>query len=326
MGVFVALLAVVIVLGPLAVPAQADDAGEYSKMTLADLEQVVEEKTAERDALDEEREDFEARIEDVGAKLASVEAKLPGAQSRADKAVVDRYKAQRHSAGLIEALLSAPDFDSFVTGVKYVESVFEASIDELVSLREEKRSLESRKEELESGHAEVVARLDQVSADLETATAARDEARRKAALVADAHLAPDGADWGAGEEKFVAAWAPRIDAYLAGSPLEGQGKTFAKAAWENHVDPRWSPAISHIESQKGRLCIRPHNAWGWGAADSNPYGLAYEWASWEDAINSHVSGLARGYGYTISEKGAQTYCPGNWEEWYATTVAQMNSI
>lgn len=118
-------------------------------------------------------------------------------------------------------------------------------------------------------------------------------------------------------DSFVAEWAPRIDAYLSGSPMAGQGSTFAKAAFAYGVDPRFSPAISYTESSKGAVCFNSHNAWGWGSAS---------WDSWEEAIDAHVSGLASGYGYTISEEGAKKYCPPNWEHWYNTTLAQMNLI
>ena len=127
----------------------------------------------------------------------------------------------------------------------------------------------------------------------------------------------DGADWSSDEEAFVNQWAPRINAYLAGSPLAGQGETFARAAWEYGVDPRWSPAISCTESSKGRHCFKPHNAWGWGSSS---------WGSWEEAIYAHVRGLARGYGYTISVSAAKKYCPPNWQHWYNATLAEMNKI
>lgn len=118
-------------------------------------------------------------------------------------------------------------------------------------------------------------------------------------------------------DSFVNMWAPRIDAYLAGSPLAGQGRTFAVAAYNYSVDPRWSPAISCIESSKGRYCFKPYNAWGWGSAS---------WGSWEEAINAHVAGLSRGYGYSITVDGAKKYCPPNWEFWYNNVSSQMNLI
>lgn len=112
-------------------------------------------------------------------------------------------------------------------------------------------------------------------------------------------------------------WAARIDAYLAGSPLAGYGATFAKAAATYGVDPRFSPAISCIESGKGAICFRPHNAWGWGNSS---------WGSWEEAINDHVAGLAAGYGGTLTLEGAQRYCPPTYQEWYSSVLAEMNSI
>lgn len=136
----------------------------------------------------------------------------------------------------------------------------------------------------------------------------------------------DGADWYAPRDEFIEEWAERLDDYLAGTPLEGQGVNFAASAWKYCIDPRWSAAISNTESSKGAFCIRPHNAWGWGAADSDPYGLASEWASWEEAIDAHAAGLAKGYGYTISMRGAQSYCPPTWQSWYNKTLSEMAKI
>ena len=124
-------------------------------------------------------------------------------------------------------------------------------------------------------------------------------------------------DWSVGHDAFMAEWTPRIDAYLAGSPLEGHGATFAQAAWDNGVDPRWSPAISNTESGKGSICFRDYNAWGWGSSD---------WEDWDSAIKDHVAGLGRAYGYSITVAAAQMYCPPNWSNWYADTLSEMASI
>lgn len=124
-------------------------------------------------------------------------------------------------------------------------------------------------------------------------------------------------DWSVGKEAFVAEWASRIDAYLAGSALDGYGVVFAEAAWDNGVDPRWSPAISNTESGKGSVCFRSCNAWGWGNTG---------WSDWETAIRAHVAGLAVGYGYSITPEAAQSYCPPSWQEWYNKTLNQMAII
>lgn len=56
---------------------------------------------------------------------------------------------------------------------------------------------------------------------------------------------------------------------------------------------------------------------GWGGIS---------WDSWEEAIDAHVRGLARGYGYTVTVAGAQKYCPPNWEHWYNSVCEEMAKI
>ena len=150
--------------------------------------------------------------------------------------------------------------------------------------------------------------------------------RHTIAATTDTSAIDSGADWSQSKEEFVAEWAPRLDAYLQGSPLYGQGENFAKSAWKYCIDPRWSAAISCTESSRGSICIRPHNAWGWGAAEPNPAGNAAEWGSWAEAIDAHARGLSEGYGYTITIRGAKKYCPVNWQFWYNTTLGEMGRI
>lgn len=119
------------------------------------------------------------------------------------------------------------------------------------------------------------------------------------------------------ENDSLAGWAARIDAYLAGSPMAGQGTTFASAALAYGVDPRFSPAIACAESGKGAFCFLPYNAWGWGGCS---------WDSWEEAINDHVRGLASIYGFSPTIEGAQMYCPPNWQHWYNMVCSQMALI
>ena len=123
--------------------------------------------------------------------------------------------------------------------------------------------------------------------------------------------------WSSERDAFVAEWAGRIDNYLAGSPMAGQGKTFAAAAWDSGVDPRWSPAISTVESSTGAICFMPYNAWGWGS---------YSFGSWEEAIPAHVAYLGDMYGSTITPEAASIYCPPNATFWYNRCLEEMNKI
>ena len=156
------------------------------------------------------------------------------------------------------------------------------------------------------------------SSETPAASAASDAAGAQEAASSDGATDADAAvGWDADRAAFVSSWGARIDVYLAGSALAGQGATFAAAAWDYGVDPRFSPAIAFVESTLGAQCFRPHNAWGWGSAS---------WDSWEEAIYAHTSGLARIYGAGLTYDAACTYCPSNADFWYAAVLAQMESI
>lgn len=124
-------------------------------------------------------------------------------------------------------------------------------------------------------------------------------------------------EWSSERDAFISEWAGRIDNYLAGSPMAGQGRTFAAAAWDSGVDPRWSPAISTVESSTGAICFMPYNAWGWGS---------YSFGSWEEAIPAHVAYLGGMYGSTITPEAASIYCPPNATFWYNRCLEEMNKI
>lgn len=121
-------------------------------------------------------------------------------------------------------------------------------------------------------------------------------------------------NWGLSKNDFIKEWGPRIDKNLEGKTLHGYGNIFAEAAYDNHIHPAFSQAISIVESTGGDHCFREHNAWGWGNSG---------WDSWEEAIKAHAKGLAEGYGEIPTEEGAQKYCPPTWEDWYQQVCAAM---
>lgn len=167
------------------------------------------------------------------------------------------------------------------------------------------------------GVEEIAAEEEAARIAAEKAAMEKAQAAREAQLAKEGTLALTPVDFSIGKEAFMAEWTTRIDNYLAGSPLAGYGAVFAEAAWENGVDPRFSPAISNTESSKGRNCFKYHNAWGWGQSS---------WGTWEEAINAHVAGLSAGYGHTISVNNARKYCPPTYLDWYQKTLSQMQII
>ena len=143
-----------------------------------------------------------------------------------------------------------------------------------------------------------------------------------------------GLDFAMSEEDFVAKWASAIDAYygeLGGTPLSGYGEQMAREAYEWKIDPRLCAAVSFTESGGGRVCIRNCNAWGWGAADTDPYNLASEWGSWEEAISAWYSGMGtNGMGLAtarcVDELGSSYAGAPHWTANVVTAMARIDEI
>lgn len=327
-----AVLAVLALAGfQMLAPAQLAYAdGELISLRIVAPASEIEELTQEY------KEAYEA-VDETGwkATLARVEKKHLNAQlaeqrQRADEAVSRLFKLQNSGYRLVDMLLTSDSLNDFIKMSEYLDAVTRRTTEELNEAVDECAQIEAKKgalEEREKKDLERLAEAEQALREAQDSRAARQSEGIFEGLAQDptAEWINDGANWYTTEGEFVAEWAPRIDAYLEGSPMAGLGKAFAEASWRYCVDPRWSPAIAHIESSKGLLCVRPYNAWGWGAADEDPVGLALEWSSWETAIDAHVRGLSAGYGYTISLANAQKYCT-SWENWYAVTLSQMASI
>lgn len=303
-------------------------------------------------------ESVEQQIEETHARIDELTASLPDQQEKSGDALKALYNLQQEGYSLVDMLLNVGTLEDFLTTYEYIDRIYTKNVNEINQLTKMQEELEATEKSLEEKRQ--LAETEKIRAEdaLKSAQEAREEAQKKAAEAAAAEqkAAEEAAkaaeaeqekadeaaesepeqqpessgsedqgseppssnvDWSTDKQAFVNEWTPRIDAYLAGSPLAGQGKTFAEAAWNYGVDPRWSPAISFTESSKGANCFASHNAWGWGSVS---------WSSWEEAIDAHVRGLARGYGYTISVESAKKYCPPNWEHWYNTTLAQMEMI
>lgn len=225
------------------------------------------------------------------------------------------FGLERQSAEARDASAVSPDTvqDKSDADILAVEDVAEEASLQMASSRDVSAGVQEIAEEEEAARiaAEEAARIAE-----QEAIARADETRSRYYTMFGTLPAGD-VDFSIGREAFIEKWAARINDYLSGSPLSGHGETFAEAAWEAGIDPRWSPAISNTESTKGRVCFKSHNAWGWDQTN---------WPDWDTAIRAHVAGLARGYGFTISYSYAMRYCPPNYDNWYRDTLNQMTLI
>lgn len=265
------------------------------------------------------RVDYLTRLQDRNMEtirlLSSMEEELTRAQDSLDEALSEAKRQEQEAQDSLAVAKAAREMaqreaqEQARREREAQEAARKAAEEAAAKKAAEEAAAQEAAEESERGQAVV-----EEAPNADEAAAEAEEVAEETPTVSPSD---DGADWDEDKQAFVDSWAGRIDNYLSGSPLAGQGATFASAAWDYGVDPRWSPAISAVESSKGVACFRSHNAWGWGSAS---------WGSWEEAIDAHVAGLARGYGYTLSESAAKKYCPPNWRHWYDRCAAEMNSI
>ena len=400
--------------------ARADNSSEIARLRQqADqMSAKIEQSTSAYQTALAEVESLEEMIANNEARTAEIEAKLPEQRDRTASSIKALYIFQQSSPGLLGLILSAENFNDFITTLRYIDTIHQRNADEIAQLANLDNELKSTQAELTLEYEVAAQKQDEALNALEEARAAKrelqqradaiaaEEAKARAEAIAKAQAAIEAAktqETKASEQKSTQAestkatsetqqaqpaqpaqssqpaqpaqqeqpkaeepptqadeapeqatfttssghtavvevpepeetsvstepitsnttaeessgWAARIDAYLAGSPLAGYGSTFAAAAAAYGVDPRFSPAISCIESSKGAICFRPHNAWGWGSSS---------WPDWETAIYAHVAGLASGYDGTLTLEGAMRYCPPTYQEWYSSVLAEMNSI
>lgn len=347
-----AALAVALTATPALLPLQAHALSSSTEYELSETQQEVEKATKAYEEAQGNLAALQQKIDENTASIAELEALLPEQRQRASAAMRDLYKYQKSSNTLMGIVLQTTSFDEAISTVAYMNQIQESSNAELERLTALESELETKRTELdqakakasaeEQAAAEALAEAQELRSAAQ-AKAERERAEEAARLAADTSAASGtGADAGNGSntadtpgqsigvevsgsvnwnvtyDEFMAEWTPRIDAYLSGSPLAGYGSTFADAAWNSSVDPRWSPAIACIESTKGAYTFRPYNAWGW--MTSRRFG------SWDESIRAHVSFLGSVYGATLTPAAAQKYCPPTWQDWYNKVGGQMSQI
>lgn len=310
-----------------------------------ELQAQIEQSSEDLDAATARIEELDAQIAENDARVAELEAQLPELETRSDEVLREMYLQQMYGSTFFSLVLGAESWDDFLRSLDYFNRVESFNMDAVDAASAARDELEDTNAQLEQDRADAEQAREDASDALVAAQAAREEAMQRAAEEAAQQAAALEAaaqeqalnsdssatatettventvqssevNWSTDKTAFVSEWAGRIDAYLSGSPLSGYGTEFAAAAWDYGVDPRWSPAISTIESSQGAACAHPYNAWGW---------LGRSFSSWEDGIDQHVAYLARVYGSTLTPEAAAKYCPPG-PDWYNSVYNEMQQI
>jgi len=316
---------------------------------ISELQQRVEDTGSTYNEAVQRVETLAAQIAENTEKIAYLEQTIPSQQKKGERAMKALYKMNNDSGSLVNALLGQDDLKTFLKNFEYLTVIQNGYYSDLAQLKDMQQTLLTAQVQLVADKEEADEQLRIAEQALRDAQAARDQAQNEAiaraaaeaeeaaaaieaarsqeldtdygheAVVEQANepVVDEAINWSQDKASFVDEWGARIDSYLGGAPLGGYGRVFAEAAWEYGVDPRYSPAISCVESGKGAVCYRNYNAWGYGGIS---------WSSWEEAIWAHVGGLSRNYHYTVCVEDAKMYCPPTWESWYSSVLGQINRI
>lgn len=353
----VVTLATLLVAGlalPCAAPASAwaDDVQEQVP-DIVELQSKVDEAAATYDDANRRIAEIEAQISKTGDEIFQLSIQLPDAKKKSGKAAAEYYRLMSTSSMLLDLIFGATSMSDFIANMEYTLRVNQSYLTDIGLLNTLNTELALAQDKLQADKQAVEDEKLKAEEALQDAQYARNAAESTANRIAEESAAATAAAAAAAaaaakdpeppltptpeapsspttptpeapadeavddKQSFVDLWSKRIDTYLSGSPMDGTGWYFANAAWDYDVDPRWSPAISCLESSMGRYCFMPFNAWGWGSVS---------WDSWESAIYGHVKGLAVGYGHSISREAAERYCPPNAEHWYDFVSGQMELI
>ncbi|MBN2944436.1 MAG: hypothetical protein JTJ24_04030, partial [Collinsella sp.] len=291
-----AALAVALTATPMLSPVAAYAASQATQDQLSAAQQKIEAATSAYNDARTKLDDLQKQIDSNEASIEEIEAKLPEQQAKASSAMRDLYKYQKGTNPIVSFLVNAQSLGEFITTCKYTNQITSSSVDEIEELNNMQTELEQNKAELQQAKSQLEAEQKNAEDALAQAQQLRSEAQAKAEQENAAELAKLEADKAAAAEKlsgegvsgsnsssqatntnttidttvnnantgnsdydtFINEWTSRIDNYLAGSPMAGQGYNFAVAAWNTGVDPRWSPAIACIESTKGTYCANSY--------------------------------------------------------------------
>lgn len=306
--------------------------------------------------------DLEGQISKSEADIADIQARLPQERASAARSIKNLYRMSQDDAGLVGLILCSEDFESFVANITYLDAVTDYQSERVQALVRSEQDLETAKATLEVQRQQAAEEQAQADEALSAAQEAAERAQEAAdaartaeeaqaaaatalsgggftqaaspeeaisvtnALAAQAGIAvrDDVPATGDDRDAFVDAWAPRIDAYLAGRPLAGQGRAFAEAAWDAGIDPRWSAATSMIESGGGAACFAAYNAYGWLARGG--------FSSWEEGVRAHATYLRGTYGTSFTPAAAALYLVGDpsalaeSNEYYLSVMGEIAKI
>ncbi len=356
-----AALAVALTATPMLSPVAAYAASQATQDQLSAAQQKIEAATSAYNDARTKLDDLQKQIDSNEASIEEIEAKLPEQQAKASSAMRDLYKYQKGTNPIVSFLVNAQSLGEFITTCKYTNQITSSSVDEIEELNNMQTELEQNKAELQQAKSQLEAEQKNAEDALAQAQQLRSEAQAKAEQENAAELAKLEADKAAAAEKlsgegvsgsnsssqatntnttidttvnnsntgssdydsFINEWTSRIDNYLAGSPMAGQGYNFAVAAWNTGVDDPVGPPPSPA-SRAPRVLIAPILITPGAGVHVAAVGAALAAGARASPLTLPI--WAPTTAPPLTPAAAKKYCPPTWQDWYNKVAAQMNRI
>lgn len=199
--------------------------------SLESLEQAAIQAADSYQAATEKVSQIQGQIEDNAAHKAELEAELPAQRERAASAIRAHYRLQQDQANLVSMLLSAEDFNQFLSQAQYLTAITTSKLNEMVQLTQMEQDLDRTSQALESAKAAAEVQASEAQGAYERAEAAKQAAIQAATANAAAQQAAYEQQLAAGtpdqstNQAIEAATAKQgADAADASAPKGGQGQ------------------------------------------------------------------------------------------------------
>lgn len=120
--------------------------------------------------------------------------------------------------------------------------------------------------------------------------------------------------------------ADNLDAFLQGTPMAGLGGSFMAAEANYHVSARYLVAHAIEESNWGRSRIAQdkHNLFGYNAYDSDPYGSASKWLTFDACINGDGDTNPDYSHFSVASRISHNYLTPGGAYYHGPTLRGMN--
>ena len=287
--------------------AQAQQQLATAQQQLADLQQKVAQ-------LDAEVASDTATVNAINKQLADDRQKL-AAYERS-------FYESGGNAAIINYLLNAQNISQVMqrkAKVDHMDSAVDQLINEVISEQQQAQATlqaandartqaEAARQQAATQEAVIAAQEDQMqqaasaaSANLQQAQAAYEQAlaAQRAAQQSVLYAPVPGVNFSVDTDLTQPSGesADRLNAFLQGSALAGLGQSFMTAEKTYHVSARYFVAHAILESAWGTSAIArdKHNLFGFNANDSNPYGDASSFPSFDVCIQDVARYVSSNY-------------------------------